>query len=163
MGISDRDYVRNQAPRGRGGVNSMRLISVNKWLIIINVGIFVIAALAGRTHEFQGRMVDPFFYYGHFSTDYLFGLEVWRLITFQFLHGSMTHLFFNLFGLWIFGSLVEQTLGSKKYLAFYLVCGIFGGLMYLLLNLMGTFLASSWRAPTSRPTRSFSCSFLRSR
>ena len=140
MGIYDRDYVRNETPRRPNRIGAMGRVSVNKWLIIINVGIFVIAALAPRTQEFQGRMVDPFFFYGHFSTDTLFGLEVWRLITFQFLHDnrSIIHLFFNMFGLWIFGSMVEQTLGSRKYLAFYLVCGIFGGLMYLLLNLMGT-------------------------
>jgi membrane associated rhomboid family serine protease len=43
-----------------------------------------------------------------------------------------------MFALWIFGPLVEQQLGRKRYLAFYLVCGIFGGLMYLVLNLVGS-------------------------
>lgn len=138
MGINDRDYVRDRAPRGGGGIGKLNLISVNAWLIIINVGVFLIGGFAPRAFEFQGHLVDPLFYYGHFSTDTLFSLEVWRLISFQFLHGGMSHLFFNMFGLWIFGSMVEQTLGSKKYLAFYLVCGIFGGLLYLLLNLMGT-------------------------
>lgn len=78
---------------------------------------------------------------GHFSTYRGFGrLEVWRLVTFQFLHSraSIMHLAFNMFGLFIFGRIVEETLGRRKYLAFYLVSGIFGGLLYLLLNLVGT-------------------------
>jgi membrane associated rhomboid family serine protease len=75
---------------------------------------------------------------GHFST-YLavFKLEVWRLVTFQFLHANVTHLLFNMIGLYMFGGMVEQYLGSKRYLAFYLACGICGGLGYLLLNLAG--------------------------
>jgi membrane associated rhomboid family serine protease len=76
---------------------------------------------------------------GHFSTYRGFGrLEVWRLVTFQFLHSrtSIWHLAFNMFGLFIFGRIVEETLGRRKYLAFYLVSGIFGGLLYLLLNLV---------------------------
>jgi len=83
-------------------------------------------------------VMDPLSAYGHFSTYTGFRkIEVWRLVTFQFLHGSPMHIFFNMFALWIFGPLVEQQLGRKRYLAFYLICGIFGGLMYLLLNLIG--------------------------
>lgn len=83
---------------------------------------------------------------GHFSTYSGFmRLEVWRLVTFQFLHSHDTiwHIALNMFALWMFGSLVEEQLGRKKYLAFYLVCGIFGGLAYLLLNLLGAVVHSS--------------------
>jgi len=84
-------------------------------------------------------VMDPLQAYGHFSTSTGFmKLEVWRLVTFQFLHGGFLHIFFNMFALWIFGPLVEQQLGRKRYLAFYLTCGIFGGLMYLVLNLIGS-------------------------
>lgn len=80
--------------------------------------------------------------WGHFSTAKgFFGLEVWRFLTFQFLHVNITHLGFNLLGLWFSGYLVEEFLGSRKrFLAFYLTCGIFGALMYLLLNLTGNVL-----------------------
>lgn len=75
---------------------------------------------------------------GHFSTGKGFRqLEVWRLVTFQFLHANVTHLFFNMLGLFFFGAIVEQRLGRRLYLAFYLACGIFGAIMYLLLNLLG--------------------------
>jgi len=88
----------------------------------------------------------------HFSTDRGFRrLEVWRFVGFQFLHGSLTHLLFNMVGLFFFGSLVEQYLGSKRYLAFYLLCGIFGALMYLLLNLGGYIAALQFGQPVAVP------------
>jgi len=81
---------------------------------------------------------DPLTAYGHFSTAKAFGgFEVWRFITFQFLHAGVTHLAFNIMGLWFVGGLVEQYLGARRYAAFYLVCGICGALMYLALNLIG--------------------------
>lgn len=76
--------------------------------------------------------------YGHFSTYTGFvQLQVWRLVTFQFLHENWTHVLMNMFGLYVFGQPVEEHLGRRKYLAFYLVCGIFGGVAYLALNLAG--------------------------
>lgn len=84
------------------------------------------------------RVMDPLSAFGHFSTAVGFQrIEVWRLITFQFLHANILHLFFNMFGLWIFGGTVEHALGRKRYLAFYLVCGIFGAIFYLMLNFLG--------------------------
>ena len=76
---------------------------------------------------------------GHFSTGKGFlELEVWRLVTFQFLHAGMGHLLMNMIGLYFFGPVVEKRLGSKRiYLAFYLISGIFGALLYLVLNLLG--------------------------
>lgn len=65
------------------------------------------------------------------------GFEFWRFIGFQFLHGSIWHLGFNMLGLFMFGPVVERTLGSKRYLAFYLLCGICGALFYLILNALG--------------------------
>jgi membrane associated rhomboid family serine protease len=88
--------------------------------------------------EMRYQIMPPLLGLGHFSTGKGFlGLEVWRLVTFQFLHANMTHLLFNMLGLFFFGSIVEQYLGKRLYLAFYLVCGIFGAVMYLLLNLLG--------------------------
>ena len=54
--------------------------------------------------------------------------RVWQLFTYMFLHGSLTHLFFNMFSLWMFGGLIERTLGHRRYLAYYLICGIGAGL-----------------------------------
>ncbi len=74
----------------------------------------------------------------HFSTQRGFlRVEFWRLIGFQFLHAGFMHLLFNMIGLYFFGPMVERYLGGKRYLAFYLLCGIFGALMYCLLNVGG--------------------------
>jgi membrane associated rhomboid family serine protease len=76
--------------------------------------------------------------YLHFSTERGFlRIEFWRFIGFQFLHANFVHILFNMVGLYFFGPMVERYLGSKRYLAFYLLCGIFGALMYSLLNLGG--------------------------
>ncbi len=101
------------------------------WIIIANAVVFFGTALLGQS------AVDLTHGYGSFSTHTFLKLEVWRLVTFQFLHANITHILFNMFGLWIFGAMVEEYLGRKKYLAFYLMCGICGGLMFLLLNLAG--------------------------
>ncbi len=76
---------------------------------------------------------------GHFSTvKALTHIEVWRFITFQFLHASTMHLLLNMLGLYFFGPIVERHLGSRRlFLAFYLTCGIAGGFLYLILNLLG--------------------------
>jgi membrane associated rhomboid family serine protease len=65
------------------------------------------------------------------------GLELWRFIGFQFLHANLSHLLFNMIGLYFFGPLVERYLGGKRYLAFYLICGMAGAFMFLLLNFLG--------------------------
>jgi membrane associated rhomboid family serine protease len=72
------------------------------------------------------------------------GFEFWRLIGFQFLHANLPHLAFNMLGLFFFGPMVEEYLGRKRYLAFYLLCGIFGALAYLLLNLGGYIASMQW-------------------
>jgi membrane associated rhomboid family serine protease len=52
---------------------------------------------------------------------------VWTFITYMFLHGGFTHIFFNMFGLFIFGIQVERQMGSKEFLLFYLVTGALAG------------------------------------
>jgi membrane associated rhomboid family serine protease len=56
---------------------------------------------------------------------------IWQLITYQFIHGGVWHLFFNLFALWMFGVELESIWGSRKFLTFYLLSGIGAGLFQL--------------------------------
>ncbi len=56
----------------------------------------------------------------------------WQLVTYMFMHGSFWHLFFNMLALWMFGAELEHTWGSKKFLLFYMLCGLGGGLANLL-------------------------------
>jgi membrane associated rhomboid family serine protease len=98
----------------------------------------------GEQDEISMHMLEKWL---HFSTQRGF-LEVqfWRLIGFQFLHShdSIAHLLFNMIGLFVFGPIVEMYLGRKRYLAVYLICGIFGALMYVTLNLLGIIAALMW-------------------
>src|SRR5690606_11878394 len=92
--------------------------------------------------------------YLHFSTQRAFFwpyIEFWRFIGFQFLHANFSHLLFNMIALYFFGPMVEQYLGSKRYLAFYLLCGICGALMYLLLNLSGYIVTLMSHTPVQIP------------
>ena len=69
--------------------------------------------------------------WGYFSFTQTFGhLQVWRLLTFQFLHAGAWHLFGNMIGLYFFGPLVEAYLGRRRFLAFYLLSGVAGPILY---------------------------------
>ena len=57
--------------------------------------------------------------------------EIWQPVTYMFMHGDFSHLFFNMFALWMFGRGLEQELGTKRFLTYYLVCGIGAGLVQL--------------------------------
>ncbi len=133
MGLHDRDYMQgDQAPPGLRPERSGGLpFSMCTLLIAVNVIIELIKYVAPGAWNAMAV-------WGHFSTsEAIFQLGFWRFITFQFLHGGIMHLAFNMLGIFFLGRLVEDQLGPKKFLAFYLVCGVFGGVMYLLLNLLG--------------------------
>ncbi len=133
MGIADRRY--NDYDPSHRMVHGLRLVSFNTWLIIINSLIFVVQQFGASS---IGKWIGE---YGNFSTYYAIDphhLEFWRVVTFQFLHADIMHLVFNMLGLYMFGELVERALGFKIYAAFYLICGIFGALMYMTLNLLGS-------------------------
>src|SRR5262249_15362538 len=61
---------------------------------------------------------------------------VWQLITFQFLHGGVLHLAFNLLALWSFGRVVETRLGASRYLSLYFLAGIVGGCFQVALGFL---------------------------
>jgi membrane associated rhomboid family serine protease len=129
MGIYDRDYAR---PSGGGGFGQRTMgnkpWSVNTWLIAICVVVFAL----------DGFMGNKLIQWLHFSTaDGFLGIQFWRFFGFQFLHANLPHLLFNMIALYFFGGLVESSLGGKRYLAFYLLCGLFGAVLYMLLNLGG--------------------------
>ena len=54
--------------------------------------------------------------------------RAYQLITYMFMHGNFEHLFFNMFALWMFGNTLENIWGSKRFLLFYMVCGLGAGL-----------------------------------
>ncbi len=68
----------------------------------------------------------------------------WQLVTYLFMHGGFLHLFLNMFALWMFGMELENIWGSKKFLMYYLMCGVGAGLSNLFLSPVFT----SVEAPT---------------
>lgn len=57
--------------------------------------------------------------------------EVWQPITYMFLHGDFSHIFFNMFALWMFGRGLEMEMGSKRFFIYYFTCGIGAALVQL--------------------------------
>lgn len=57
--------------------------------------------------------------------------EVWQPVTYMFMHGNFSHLFFNMFALWMFGRGLEMELGTKRFLTYYFVCGIGAALVQM--------------------------------
>lgn len=96
--------------------------TVTKNLLIINV----LAYLVGLVLEGQG--VDLSKELGlHFFMSSQF--HIWQFVTYMFLHGGFQHLFFNMFALWMFGCVVERTWGAKKFLFYYISCGVGAGII----------------------------------
>lgn len=102
-------------------------------MLILNLAVFFIDLLLAL--NWSHPMTSPF----AFSREWLFRGEVWRLITFQFLHANFGHLLFNMIALYFFGPFVEQFWRSRGFLVFYLVCGVAGALVYVSLELAGMF------------------------
>ena len=55
--------------------------------------------------------------------------HLYQFVTYMFLHGGFTHIFFNMFALWMFGAVIERVWGPKKFLFYYISCGIGAGLV----------------------------------
>ncbi len=55
--------------------------------------------------------------------------KLYQLFTYMFVHGGLEHIFFNMFAVWMFGRIMEQVMGSQRFLFYYIVCGLGAGLM----------------------------------
>ena len=94
--------------------------TITRNLLIINVIAFIAALV------FNGRGVvfnDIFGLHFFLASDF----HVYQLFTYMFMHADFTHLFFNMFALWMFGCVVERVWGPKKFLFYYICCGVGAG------------------------------------
>ena len=96
---------------------------VVKNLIIANC----VALLATKLLPFGGAIVERF---ALFNVESPF-FHNYQVFTYMFLHGNVSHLFFNMFALWMFGRQLEYELGSKRFFIYYMVCGIGAALLQL--------------------------------
>jgi membrane associated rhomboid family serine protease len=129
MNYNQGNYYR---PSGFGGFQFFP--PVIKALLITNSIVFVLMWFLEFFH-IGGisllRVFDEFF--GLMPWEH--GFMPWQLLTYQFVHADFWHLFFNMvFGLWMFGMEVEHIWGSKKFLIYYLFCGVVAGISQLVLS-----------------------------
>src|ERR1051326_714646 len=107
-----------------------------KWLLISNTVIFVAWTLGPAGFQ-QDVLVN-------LALNKVLSYKlIWQLVTYQFLHGGVFHLVFNMLALWMFGSQLERDWGTRRFLRYYFTCGIGAGICDLLLNLL-----VGGRAPT---------------
>ena len=105
---------------GRGGGFMSSIPPAVKNIIIINVLMMIITALNEQymiSHFALFYPTSPYF-------------KPWQIITHMFMHGGFWHLFFNMYTLFIFGTVLERVWGTKKFLIFYFVTGLGAALMH---------------------------------
>ncbi|MBA4407082.1 rhomboid family intramembrane serine protease [bacterium] len=143
MGLDSRDYYR---PSGMGGFTFFPPII--KALLLSNAAVFFIQLIAKTIFIDKPVSLDDLIV-RYFALIPLGGIGIpvyfqnalqdvmsanfypWQLITYQFMHGSFSHILFNMFALWMFGMEIEHIMGPKKFLLFYLLCGVGAGLLQL--------------------------------
>ena len=122
--LEDRDYMR------AAEYNPRRRMAAPVWVIIlvVNIVVFLIEFASGP------QAVKTCFQYGALSLEGLKAGFVWQFLTFQFLHGGLPHLVMNMVVLYFFARPVETALGKTTFLKLYLLSGVAGGLLQVLLG-----------------------------
>ncbi|MCS6981905.1 MAG: rhomboid family intramembrane serine protease [Flavobacteriales bacterium] len=120
------------------GTPSFRLLTpVIKNLLIIN-GLVYLFSIAEDSAPFVYRFLSLYYFEWpeyveppplSVGLGYFFP---WQPVTYMFVHGGFSHLFFNMFSMWMFGSVLERIWGSRRFLKFYLVCGLGAAVAHLL-------------------------------
>ena len=109
MNITDNSFFRRTPP-------------VVLHLLIINVLLFVATELFYRFGIDLTRILGLVYWRGS-------EFHWWQFVTHMFMHGGLTHLFFNMFALWSFGIWLERLMNSKRFLFYYMICGLGAALL----------------------------------
>ncbi len=91
-----------------------RITEIVKHLLLINIIFFFASSVLGEI------MYDLFAMHYPNNPNFF----IWQPITHMFMHGDLTHIMFNMFGLWMFGTPIEQMWGKKKFIFFYISAGL---------------------------------------
>ena len=95
-------------------------------LIIINALVFFVSQF--------GNSGDELVWLCALQSGFIKRFQIWRLITYTFLHGDFWHIFFNMWGIFLFGTPVEKLLGYRRFLVLYFASGVLGALLWLPFN-----------------------------
>jgi len=113
------DYSGNE--RKYSLVTGGRLTPAVKWLLIANVGVYIIQALSRNPAAFEEWFaLTPALVVKKFM--------VWQVFTYMFLHGGLFHILINMLVLYMFGGEVERAMGTRGFVRFYFITGIVAGL-----------------------------------
>lgn len=129
MGLENRDYLKDEQSRYSSGYSSGGAAqSVCKLLVIINIAVFVLQL-------FGNGLVEKWFV---MDTPAVLSGQVWRLLTYGFLHSpeSLLHILLNMLLLWWFGPRLESIYGSQEFVTFYLTSIVLAAITYLSLDLV---------------------------
>ena len=110
---------------------------ITRYLIIANVAVFFICLLFEPVQKFlndEGALY-PVFYNANGTLHFNLHFKLWQLVSYMFLHANLPHIFFNMYSLWMFGGVIERTLGRNRFLVFYFISGIGAGLCQILMQL----------------------------
>ena len=96
--------------------------TITKNLLIINI----LAFLAYYVLQFRGIYLNDIFGLHFFMASQF---HIYQLFTYMFMHGGWDHIFFNMFALWMFGCVMERVWGPRKFLFYYILCGVGAGII----------------------------------
>ena len=99
-----------------GFLNSIPRVTRN--LLFINIILFMVQQLVAQRGG--DVLADLFGLHFFLAPDF----RLWQVVTYMFLHGSWSHVLLNMFSLWMFGRIIEQTMGQRRFLIYYFICGV---------------------------------------
>ena len=99
--------------------------NITKNLLIINILVFLAQWVLNPASPDESIVAQWCSLHFFLASDF----HIYQFVTYMFLHGGWTHILFNMFALWMFGSVIERVWGPKKFLFYYIMCGIGAGFM----------------------------------
>lgn len=109
--------------------NFGRMSPAIKNLLFANIAVFLLQMLAPALND---TLIRFFGLVPRLAINHLF---IWQFVSYMFLHGGFSHIFFNMFALWMFGVELERLWGTREFLKYYFLTGIFAGLSTALFSL----------------------------
>ncbi len=118
--------------RSRFGLAVVAMPVAVKWLLVVNIGMFILQQVGGAIFRPMLRLEAFLALIPAWVVERGW---LWQLFTYMFLHGNLLHILVNMLFLWVFGADLERVGGGRRLLAYYLTCGVGAGLFHLLFRM----------------------------
>lgn len=120
------------------------LPTITRNLLLINVLALLANGVFGMFMASQGKDLNSYLGLYYIGSPYF---QIYQLVTYMFMHGGWVHLIFNMFALWMFGGIIERVWGPKKFLFYYLACGVGAGLIQEVVTVIHSSILQSGLSP----------------